>query len=387
MAQARSAASIPVTETAPRRPTITLSRPRSRILAKDHARGVVGSIGRGAVHSIVARGDGAIAVGFGSGTAASAPALQYRDGPDYNLSMQIAGYGNELEVAPERPFMLASGRLQEGDEAACHLFDATLPILLDSYPLRTPYRWLEAPREDGAGGRFLARTPALDHETKQTIADPELVAAHPEIAPFLDRAGVLLEIDRDAKSARPLLHEELPQEGRAEHLCVSPDRATLYLATRTDVVAVDLRSGKALWKRQIGTYGASQFVSIYALALSPDGALLATGGIAAGQQSGRALTLLDARSGEILVSMEARSIGGSSITALAWHPRGWLAAGGSSGAIGHVTRHRRLRVYKGSPKGIRALLFVDDGAALLAGGAENGLRLYTMLDDERDGRF
>lgn len=76
-----------------------------------------------------------------------------------------------------------------------------------------------------------------------------------------------------------------------------------------------------------------------------------------------------------------------SIGALAWHPSGWLAAGSSSGCIAHVQRNGRVRIYRGAPKGIQAMLFVEDGAALLVGGTEKHLRVYPLLDDERDGTF
>jgi hypothetical protein len=196
----------------------------------------------------------------------------------------------------------------------------------------------------------------------------------------------LVEVDRDAGMARSVLNEPLAHRG-AGHLCLSADRATLYFATTTDVGAVDLAKGVVIWRQALGTYARGDFVNIYALALSADGRRLAAGGIASGAYADRALAILDAGNGKIEHARGMRGIGGTSIRSLAWHPSGWLAAGSSSGAVAHVNREGRLRVYKAAAKGVEALLFQDSASALLVGGNEKQLRWYELLEDERGGRF
>lgn len=367
-------ATIPCTEIAPQRPPVAGTRPKGRILAKDGARG-----GTRSLHHL---GGGRVLLGFTGGHVGDPRGVQLRAGGEGALAREIIGPGGELAPAPGARFALACGAYEQGDEAACHVVDLESGAILDGYPLRKPYVWLAAPREDGSGGRFVAQTPPHLFDRVESTAAPALVSAHPEVAPLLTQAQWLVEVDRDAGTARAIAGEVSPY-AHARHVCLSPDGGTLYAATTTDVVALDLETGAERWRQAIGTYGSAHFVSLYALSLSADGKRLATGGIGSGRYEARALVLLDAGSGAITWAQEMKPIGGTSIGALAWHPSGWLAAGSSVGAVAHVSTQGTMRVYQGALKGIEALLFVE--GALLVGGSEKQLRRHELVADEGAG--
>lgn len=369
-----STTTIPVQEWARGQAPLASARPRGRIVAKDQP--------RSAVRSLHLLADARIALGFAGGTVASPRGLQLRDGADFRLVREVIGAGHPVAPAPGGRFFLGSG----GDEGSCHVVDLNAGSNIDGFPLQAPYLWLDPPREDGTGGRFLAKTPPHAFGTTRSEAHPAWISAHPFLAPLLDRPMQLVVVDRDARSARFLLTKDMVDRG-ANHLCLSHDGSRLYLATQTEVSAVEVSTGAEIWRQAVGTYGSESFVSIYALALSADGQHLASGGIAAGRQSEQALTILDAATGKFRFAIGMSTIGGTSIRSLAFHPSGWVAAGSSSGMLALVKPDGRRRVFTGAPRGLEALMFVDDGAALLVGGAEKQLRLYGLLDDERDGSF
>lgn len=373
-----SGPTIPFVDTVPEGPRVQGSRPRSDLVAKDQARTAVRSL-----HDL---GNGLIALGFAGGTIGSPRGMQFRAGPRHALVSEVLGAGRALSPATGGRFLLAAGALAGGYEAACHIVDREAGEEIDGYPLSAPYLWLSAPREDGTGGRFIAKTPPHGYGTTRSLAAPALVAGHPWTTSVLDRPLQLVLVDRDTDSGGFFIEKGLSYRG-AEHLAASPDGARVYFATQTTVGAVDASSGAVLWEKAIGGHGQHDFVGLYALAVSGDGKRLAIGGIAAGSQSGRALSILDSEAGEIVLSMSMTAIGGTSVRSLAWHPAGWLAAGSSSGEIAFVHEDGRCRVFAGAPRGIEAMLFVDGGAALLAGGSEKQLRLHTLLDEERDGSF
>ncbi|MCU0491635.1 MAG: hypothetical protein MUD01_08610 [Chloroflexaceae bacterium] len=138
---------------------------------------------------------------------------------------------------------------------------------------------------------------------------------------------------------------------------------------------------------ELGFNGPRQVYALYALALSADGTMLAAGGI--GGLAPHKLVLLHADTGAIAASYAEQQLAsgsgvgfGSSVGALAWHPRGWLAVGSSAGVVLHLVPGGDMRAYRASPRGIEALAFINGGTTLVVAGGECHLRAWPLLADE-----
>src|SRR5262249_12865136 len=154
-----------------------------------------------------------------------------------------------------------------------------------------------------------------------------------------------------------------PEYPEFKHLALSPDGATLYAATESSVAAVSLGDWSLRWRVRLGDNDGPRFFSADAMALSPDGRLLAVGGLAGYANRQHTVAVLDAATGEASPAGKGlgRVLGSTSIRSLAWHASGWLAAGTASGRVAHLDLSGAIRTYRGSGQGIESLLFIDEG--------------------------
>jgi hypothetical protein len=323
--------------------TIQQTRPRGRIVGKDHP--VQGYGG------LTALPEGRTLVGYQGPLVGSPFGLQIRAGPELALVAQLPEAADPFSLSGNQ--LLASGPLFGGYQSSVCVVDLAAMAVLDTLPLCEPYLWL-----DGSG--VIAQTPAFPDFMAGPLTDPTLIDRHPKLRRWVkQRPRRLLHVRADGKISHCLDAAEVaPEDPRFRHLALAPDGAMLFASTYCSVAAVSLADWTVRWRRRLGDPSGPQFLAIYATALSPDGRHLAVGGLAGYGNSDHALVILDATNGQPLTAADAvgPAIGSTSFRSLAWHDTEWLAAGTSSGLVAHLDLHGRLRTYKGAGRAVESLL-------------------------------
>lgn len=119
--------------------------------------------------------------------------------------------------------------------------------------------------------------------------------------------------------------------------------------------------------------------SLYAAALSPDGALLATGGYDS------AIKLWNAVSGKELRTLEGHN---GAVFELAFRPDGKVlasASGDRTVKLWNVATGERLDTLKESQKELYTLAFSPDGSRLAAAGVDNRIRVWRITPQAKEG--
>jgi hypothetical protein len=348
------------------------ARPKGRIVGKDQP--------RQPYRDLCPLPDGRVLVGYQGRFITSPFGLQIRRGDDLAAAEELPKAAGPFSLRGDG-LLLASGPLAGGYQSCIRKVDLATLTVLDTIPVRQPYLWLA-----GRAERFVGQTPVCPDFKDRPLVDPALLDRHPHLRRWAeDRTTRLLLVGPKGKVERSLDAAAVgPEYPEFEHLALSPDGETLYAATERSVAAVSLDDWTIRWRTRLGDNSGPRFFTAYAMALRPDGRLLAVGGLAGYDNRERRLVLLDAATGKAARAGKewGRVLGGSSIRALAWHPSGWLAAGAGSGRVHHLDLDGSVRSYKGAGQGVESLLFLDGGRSLLVCGAEKHFRVWPLLEDE-----
>jgi WD40 repeat protein len=348
------------------------ARPKGRIAGKDQP--------RQPYRDLLLLPDGRVLVGYRGRYITSPFGLQVRGGNDLAVLNELPDAAGPFSLRGGG-LLLASGPLTEGYESTIRKVDLPRLAVLDMLPVRRPYLWLP-----GRPERLVGQTPKFLAFRERPHVDPALLDRHPQLRRWAeDRTTRLLLVGPDGGVSQALDAAAVgPEYPEFKHLALSPDGATLYAATESSVAAVSLGDWSIQWRAQLGDNDGPRFFSAYAMALSPDGRLLAIGGLAGYDNREHTPVLLDAATGEAAPTAKGlgRVLGGTSIRSLAWHPSGWLAVGTASGRVAHLDLSGAVRSYKGAGQGIESLLFMDQGRSLLVCGAEKQFRVWPLLEDE-----
>jgi hypothetical protein len=351
------------------------ARPKCRIVGKDQA--------RQPYRDLLLLPDAHVLVGYRGRFITSPFGLQIRGGNDLAVANELPEAAGPFSLRGDG-LLLASGPLAGGYESSVRTVDLATLAVRDTFPVRRPYLWLA-----GRPERLVGQTPAFPHFHDRPHVDPALLDRLPPLRRWAeDRTSRLLLVEPNSRVSQALDAAAVgPEYPEFRHLALSPDGTTLYAATERSVAAVSLADWAILWRVRLGDNTGPGFFSAYAMALRPDGRLLAVGGLAGYDNREHTLAILEATTGEVVPAGKGlgRILGSTSIRSLAWHPSGWLAAGTSSGRLAHVDLSGAVRTYKGAGQGIESLLFVDGGRSLLTCGAEKHLRAWPLLEDEATG--
>jgi WD40 repeat protein len=236
------------------------------------------------------------------------------------------------------------------------------------------------------------RIATSESQLKITQARADLIANHPPVTATLsadsssllllgpDGIGTVWEIG----SGHARVTFDLPQSNIVATLALGPDHYLLVGPTNT--LLADVACRWSLHRVLGGTnqpVGSSRFIDrINALAFSPDGQLLATGG---GEPS---------RSGELLIWKVAdgsldRDLGpihSDCVTALAFSPRGHSLASGGADRFARITRldAEAPRVdLEGHTHHVLGVAWSPDATVLATAGAEGVVKLWNPTSGER----
>jgi len=347
----------------------TCYRPKSKIVAKNEFEGAV---------DFMQFVDEDFWVGYSGMYADSARGLQLRN-RQLELQSHVSGPIGYYSLSPDRSRMLAANS-NGSDTTSAYLIDAETNSILDILPVCPPFGWL-------SNHEFIAQAPSYFGESWQST-DSKLLEDHPHFEKLADPNYSLLQVDLSAQTAKKVT----PSLGRDRfdgfrHLEVSHDANTFYCAVDTTAFAFHRSSKRAkwmqLWKRELGKNDEEGVFSLYGFALSPDGKLLATGGISSYEKDFNNFVMLDTTTGKSVLARPLCRDHNTSIYAIAWHPNGWAAVGTGSGICMLVTPEGNVRTFKGATKGIRSIAFPGDGTMLI-GGTEKQLRRWPLLEDESE---
>ena len=186
--------------------------------------------------------------------------------------------------------------------------------------------------------------------------------------------NVLCRVDRQTPGAR--------------HVIV-PDSECQLTVTQENVFVrrTRLSDGAIEWDVAIGQNQPGAIHSCYATAFAETelGRLLAVG------VYDQRVVLIDIDRGEEVAHLSLHAESRARVDALAWCDGRILAIGLANGTLmlcwtpPRLHAPWRIRVFRGAPKGIRALEFHEDGARLFALGQDGCVRAWPLLDDERQG--
>lgn len=253
---------------------------------------------------------------------------------------------------------------------------------LDRYPLQAPALWVDE-------GRFIARSMGFYHGRR--ALEPELAARHPGIADlFTDaEADGVASICVSSGTGDALIRCGVYQ--RWSRLAFLARRGDVLLyGGFLEVGAVRLPGWEPLWAATMGSGGLAY--QMRALALSPDGSLVAVG--AGGQEGRRDLVLFAVDGGAEALCLPLGALLGATplvksqrteLTCLAWHPRGWLAVGTRAGVVAHVWPSGHVIAYRGAKRAVEALAFTRDASALLIASRAPGIVRMPLVDEELAG--
>lgn len=328
------------------------------------------------VQSLVVAGD-TLVVSHHERLSRSPGGITVRQLEDFKVVRKTKGSAGP--IVPFGDVWLTEGLLWRGRQASTHFLDPVTLECLARHPVCGPF----VVRDEH---RFVASTPSAGLalvpgggvEPSDFNVDPAIVRSSWVKLPA---RGGLVEIDTRKKKTELVVATKGFDDFR--HAAISTDREVLYAATGFGrIVAVRLEDRAILWERP-----AAKTVmewSGYALALDPDGNALAVGGAS---QSGFDHLVLDARTGCVEAQVrlcdmvnDARVATTKSVRvqALAFHPTGWLAAATNAGVLVELRASGEVSAFRAATRGIEALAFFDEGRALLVGGAEPNLRVWTV---------
>jgi len=294
-------------------------------------------------------------------------------------------------LSPDASKVLCSGKLYEGYAGEVRVVDTASWKCKHILPLQKPFVWRDnksfiacTPKKNAHfGDEFFSRTHKIKYFT-----DSALLNTFPLIETVAENEPALIGFNFETNLAEIVCDKPFADDGwtEAKHLELSRDGKKLYFATTTTVGALELSTGKIIWKKQLGVYDEAQLFSIYAFSLSPDGKHLAVGGMA---NNGKEFSLLNAKDGSVVYEENLSELlsqhgiaKSSSISCFAWHPQGWLAIGFGNGCIAHLDAQFSLRTYQAGKSSVNAITFFHDGKTLFAASSDRTIRSFPLLEDE-----
>jgi hypothetical protein len=309
---------------------------------------------------------------------------------DFRLLGELVGLGGVLVSHENGQSILASGLNAIQSPASTYLLDLDLDVLT-ALPLCYPYQsWGEEK------GQIIANVNIVlgDFYQKLSLQQPELSGKTLIPSMLLDLSylrsvehllGQPMLLDLPNRAVRRLLDEDLPisRLGISGSSAIAPRSGIICYINRFMVQAIQIETGKILWRREILKTSSEYFYLPGKLAINSEETRLAITEFPNGSM-GWGFTLLDLRSGECIhpqpSTPQALRYAASE---LAWHPSGWLAIGYSSGKIAHWFPDREeVRTYTGTRRKIFSLAFIDNANCLVVGTVENHLRKFELLLDE-----
>jgi len=369
--------SIPVQQLG--RETKEVARPKARIVAKDSNDGYC--------RTLVPDGEGGWIAGFVENPRFNVhrpPSLQFRNA-DVELVHELVGLGGSVAANPSRRLALTSGPMLSGAYGVTQLVDLDERSVIDSYPTRPPFVWLDehtfcalAPSPDYSSGRDAVLGPPP--RTAKDLLTPQFRALY-QRATFRG----ILRVDTRTRELTVVGDAPICDETNAgpRTLAASLDGNSLFVGTQTGLWSLEASTGSVRWRRSLGRYdGERAFHSIQALAPSPCGRYVATASVGTTLGHPHELVVARVEDGSTVLALELQRIAGSTPCALAWHPSGWLAVGTTAGAVALLDLGGTVRSFKASPRGIDSLVFSPDGASLLVAGTEKAFRVFALLPDE-----
>ncbi len=211
----------------------------------------------------------------------------------------------------------------------------------------------------------LKPAPPEFHQVGSAVGLPEGIA--------MGRLGRIDLVDWKTGSAAPLLTD---LNGDVTALRASRDGR--YLAAAVSVPGL---AATVLWVDVLRQQVVRQFQghgdAVYALAISPDGQTLATGGY------DRRIRIWDVASGALLHELVGHN---GAIYDLDFHPQGTVLASASADQtikIWHVARGERLDTFGQAEGEMTCVRFSPDGRTILGGGYDRQIRKWRLLSVER----
>lgn len=209
---------------------------------------------------------------------------------------------------------------------------------------------------------------------KSTVKPVQAVAASAKLI-AVGRYGTVELIDA---ASRQSVRTLAGISGKASALAFSTDGASLFVAAGdAGVSGVAYQFNVADGKLVHTLTGHTD--ALYALALSPDGKQLATGGY------DQMIKLWDVASGKEITTIKGHN---GSINALAYRPDGKLFASASADRtikLWDATTHRRLDTFSQPLKEQLALAFSANGRSLFAAGGDSRIRQWQISDKATEG--
>ncbi|WP_133793583.1 c-type cytochrome domain-containing protein [Prosthecobacter fusiformis] len=240
--------------------------------------------------------------------------------------------------------------------------------------------WINA----GALGPVMADKPAAPRE----VITPKIA---PKVAPkrsiqamaFSDAAKLIAvgrygEVELLNPVTRSVIRKLTGFKGRVNALAFSTDGATVYAAGGEAGILGEVRSWKTADGSALLSY-AGHTDACYALALSPDGQMLATGGY------DQKIRLWDASNGTEIKALKGHN---GSVNGLAFRPDGKVLASASADRtvkLWAMPDGARLDTLSQPLKEQNAVVFSADGTQLLGAGMDSRIRVWQISATAKEG--